>query len=241
MEMFKHFSTTLQFAVVALVTGVLLASCSAKKSAGSGSNVSLHFPSGAQAANAQAIAGKESASAYDFSRVCYAVNITGTAINNSQASTCDIPVGVFAGFAAPGGDLSIEVPRGVGRHLEIFAYMRKTSAEPCPQGVGAFSTIDRSRVARVGSVASFDTQNELVELQVNVTAPPPGENLITEFSLKDSCAPKTIPSVGGSTITNGNATVSGGAYVIHGTISGEVHEAVLSGGNYLMQISRRAQ
>lgn len=204
------------------------------------SKISIRLPGASTGASSSKAESVSASSAYDFSLACYAVNVKGSDIPAlKSAGTCDIPRGIFAGFVAAGGSLTLDVPRGSARSLEIFSFLRDSSTAPCPT-LHDFGSLARNKIARVGRVPSFDTQAAEVELEVTISAPAAGVSVVSQYSLPSSCVVTPPPSQGSAGITIGHTRASGGAFVIEGSISGQSNEAKLSGGQFQIHLSRKA-
>jgi hypothetical protein len=176
--------------------GLLTAGCSAKTSLSTdGSQVSITFPTAAQLSSSHArVQGLTVASGYDFTLACFAVNVTGQNIPSIPSGSCSIATGVFQGFVAPGGSLSITVPSGTARQLDVFSYQRTNSNEPCPTA-GNLRGLDLTKIVRVGEIPSFDALSAVVNLSVDLVDPGTAANLITQYSLPNTCS---ISSVAGA-------------------------------------------
>ena len=186
------------FYAVALL---VVAGCTAKNDRSS--KLVIRLPS------ANDLRGKVSTSSSDFDLACFAVNISGSDIPTTKApTTCDLPTGVFAGLAAPGSELSLSVPRGTRRSLEIFAYFRASATEPCRSAVGGFGTLNRTKIVRVGRVDAFDVLNDEVSVEVSISAPAAGTSIITQYSLPAVCTATAAPTPTGTSfakVTAGSA------------------------------------
>ena len=168
--------------------GLLAAGCSAKTALSTdGSQVSITFPTAAQlSAGHGRVQGLTVASGYDFSLACFAVNVTAKDIPSTTSGTCSVATGVFQGFVAPGGSLSISVPSGTARELDVFSFQRTSSSDPCPTA-GSFRGLDLTKIVRVGEIPSFDALSAVVNLSVDLVDPGTTANLITQYSMPNSC------------------------------------------------------
>ncbi len=244
-----------RFLTVASGLSLSLLGCTAKHASNSSSQVTIQFPSVqdfSQSASSvssssikegmRAIAGmKGSVTPYQFAQACFAINVTAPDIQASTLNTCSVPLGIFQGFVAPGGSLSLTVPQGTGRTLEVFSYLRASTAEPCPTGVANMKGLDVSRLSRVGLIASFDAESANVNLTVNLVDPG-SATLVSQYSMPNTCEPAPPPlSSASAAITSGRATASGGNYTVVGAVSGLKNEVSLQGGKYQIRLSRSAQ
>lgn len=199
------------------------------------STVSIHFPQ----AN-QIVSSKTGAmSGFDWNRVCFIVNVTASDLNKPSQATCDVPIGIFRGSVAPGEGISLEVPKGNSRKLEIFTYMRASSTAECPRLVDGFESLDRTKIVRVGEVSSFDTQVPEVTLEVSLSVPASGASIISQYQLPASCDKRPPPGGGASRIANGHIRQQGGSFKVEGSVSGRSNEVMLNGSNFKMRLSRQ--
>jgi len=200
------------------------------------SQVLLKFPSSTVSGSASEKSESQqsvSALSYNWSQACFLVNITAADLPTRRPSNCDLPMGVFAGTVAPGGSLSINVPRGFQRRLEVYVYNRPSTEPSCPANIESFAALNLSRVVRVGSVASFDTNEANVDVDVTVQAPSAGVTLISQEGLPTSCAGSTSPSLAGrvpaSTGIGAWTRHSGGGVVLDGGFRAENQNVQLQG------------
>ena len=240
----KHYKPVRFFDVAALLgclTVLGLGGCAAKNPSSAGnSRVAIVFPSEAQLNKVSTKSVSAFAQTYDFARACFAVSVTGAGIPFTVSSaTCDVPVGVFQGFVPPGGSVSMEIPNGTARRLEVIAYARATSGEACPTGT-SLKGLNVTRLARVGVIDSFDAlePDVVVEVQLKV----PSQNLAEQNNLPQSCRVNSLtPLLASTAITSGHAVQTGGGFKLVGAVSGLKNEVKLTGGNYRLQMSRRIQ
>jgi hypothetical protein len=220
---------------------VVLGGCAAKKPSGAGnSRVAIAFPTESQLNKVSTKFVSAFAQTYDFARVCFAVSVTGAGIPLAVSNAaCDVPVGVFQGFVAPGGSVSMEIPSGTARRLEVIAFARSSTSEPCPTGP-SLQGLNVMRLAQVGVIDSFDAvePNVVVEVQMKV----PSQNLAEQNNLPLSCRINSLtPLLASSAFTSGRAVQVGGGFKLVGAVSGLKNEIKLTGGNYRLQMSRRVQ
>lgn len=249
----KRYLRTVKFlfwSMTFLTLGAGLTACSggSKSASGGASQLSVSFPTTAQlqslqsrASQAQLTTSSVSAmSTYDFTRACFALNVTGSGITpTGKSGACSIPLGVFQGFVAPGGSTSISIPQGSARTLQVLAYARSSSTDPCPTGLTDVSGLDLSKLSVVGTVASFDALTASVD--VNITLSVPSGNIVSQLAMPATCRPANAPANATAAFVAGRAVQTGGSYKIVATAGGLKNELTLSGGNYKIRLSRRAQ
>ena len=218
---------------------ILALGCQRKPIEEKSSKVSLTFPS-AEQLNVGHKFSSAAAGSYDFSTACFSVNITASDISRTNGGgQCDIPIGVFAGFVAPGKSIIVEVPHGSQRKLELIAYQRNNANEACPVKSN-LSGLTLSRLARVG-LTTFEANDP--EVTVNVTMSAPTTTFATQYSLPTTCQASSIPANtnGSVRLANGNSIQTGTGWTAISTISGSHNEMLLQGGNFKLRMSRRSQ
>ncbi len=244
---------------------VALPACSQKPNASSSSKIALTFPTtqqmmaqnnqqsslqsnqqnnqqNNQQSNQQSNQKMSAFSGYDWSRVCYMINVTANDIPQSSGGSCSLPIGIFRGAIPPGGSVLLEVARGKGRKLEVFTFMRESESAECPSLASGFGTIDPLKIVRVGQVPYFDTEESTMTVRVDLQEPGSGTSLISQYQLPVTCGKSQPPppTSGTARVGTGQVRQAGGTYIVDGTISGQKSETFLSGGSYRVQFSRKA-
>ena len=113
----------------------------------------------------------------DNGQICYAVNVIGGGIEESS-SACGPNKGKFAGTVMAGGSLSLDVPKGTGRTVELYLYMASTG-ESCPQWEFTCSTQQNCRLYKVGSLTNVDMSGDVTNLTINASFPGWDQNVVT--------------------------------------------------------------
>lgn len=211
---------------------LVMSSCSMKQEGPS--RLTIQVPSVSALNSSQKI----SSLSYAWANACFMVSVKGEGIETTTPNACSIETGRFSGSVAPGGVLSIEVPKGAGRSLDLFVFFKSgTGACPTATSLAAFNA---SSTVRVAQVASFDTFASETNLNVTVSLPNSSENLITQYSLPSTCkANSFVPGTGSSAIVAGHAIQSGGSFKAQTTVSGRQSEKALTGGGFVMKLTRR--
>jgi hypothetical protein len=170
------------------ILALAISACQKKNQATS--VVSLTFPSAKSGASQ-----KISTLSVDFSLVCYMANVTGAALIPTKKTSCDVPLGIRTQFQKPETEASLLIPRGNGYTVEIFAYSRASSSEPCPAIVTeSLAGLDLKKIALVGK-STFDVQAAEVAVTVNVADP--ASNILSQYSMPALCSLNSGPGSGG--------------------------------------------
>lgn len=100
-------------------------------------------------------------------QVCYGISIVAADLPESK-NACSGTMGLFGGFVAAGGELSLMVPRGEGRTINLYAFLTEPAAS-CPAWNSAFheNGTNYLKTYRVGSAAGVSTQSDVT---VQITA-----------------------------------------------------------------------
>lgn len=212
----------------------ILAACSPKVE--SGSRVVIKMPDASQLSAASS---KVFASSYSWDRACFAVNVIAPDIPGKRPNQCSVPVGINTGWAMQNGELSLDVPRGSQRNIEVFAHFRNAATDPCPTPDKRLDQLDGSKIVRIGS-ATFDVNEPIVNVAVEVELPAAGVTAVSQYGLSTTCSTRTVASSpGDGRIAPGRAVVSGGGLKIDGVVSASGSQ-VLTGTNGLkIELSRR--
>ena len=217
--------------------------------------MAIHFPDAASSqlkSSSLRKAGSESRVSsqtlgFDWSLVCYMVNVSASDIPTSKVGSCDIPLGVFQGSVPPGGMLSLNVPSGSSRLVDVLVFLRSSSTDACPalDSKSGFSKLSRTRFIRVGQTASVDMTQASVTVVVDISTPADGVNLVTQYGLPNSCKPTAQPQGSfTSRLTSGHGVLSGtsGSMTIKAvsSVGGQQSEAIITGDGITMHLSRQA-
>jgi len=164
-----------------------IVSCQKKKE--DGGLVSLTFPSSSFSAKSS----KVHASAIDFAKVCYFANVTGGSITdrNTNPAQCDVKIGKRSDFKKSGESVELELTRGTGYTLQIFAYQLDSTAQGCPKFDGdSVSKLNLSKLFEVGK-ATFDMN--AAEVAVTIQVDDPGKSVLTQYNMPLACRPANPP------------------------------------------------
>ncbi len=110
-----------------------------------------------------------------------------------------LPSPIFNGFYASGTDISLSVPRGTNRLVQVFLYLPPVGTTTCP--TWNVATTDYTSVYFVGSASGIDTTSDRT---IDITASFPGtsNNLVVQQKLSQSCGGITLPTASVNVSTN---------------------------------------
>ena len=120
-------------------------------------------------------------------KVCYGVNVTAEDINNT-ASTCGPSLGSFQGFVKADSNLTVEVPSGVNRKVELFAYMSTNTDAKCPTWTADCTSSVHCSLYRVASAEAVDMEADEVTVTMEATFPTDlDQNIVATDSTSSLC------------------------------------------------------
>ena len=198
---------------------VMLASCSPKQSGSS--SIKIVLPTSAALNSSKpsnkAFAQNVSSMAFDATKDCFAVNVTGPSIPQ-VANSCAPAVGVFSGFQPGGSTVTLSVPMGSARKVEVFYFQRALATDSCPTDL---SSVTPDKIALLGAVSGIEMNQPEVSVSLHVTAPAATDNLITQNIVSNSCvAAVPTPGAGNQRLVVGShKATSGGGYSIEGQVT----------------------
>jgi hypothetical protein len=206
--------------LIAILVTVILSACSSKNGSGS-SSLTLNLPTAEQLKAAKPLnAQKIAAADLDFAKACFMVSITGEGIVDSAKAKCDVPSGVFAGSAPPGGKLEIDVVKGTKRKIEVFAYFRSSASAPCVKHE-SINQFDPGSVARVGSKIA-DLVQDRENVDIDISLPAAGQTLVSQYGLPAFCASgtTTVLGEGSSRIVSARQSASTTHFKVESVVTG---------------------
>lgn len=164
-------------------------------------------------------------------KACYGVNVTGTGIPTQQGSSCSPVSGVLGGFVEPGGNIEVEVPKGSGRKIELYAYLQGPGENvACPQLVPTLSTAQLQHTYLIGTANDIDANSDVVTVNITASFPGLNTNLAQQLSLPATCAPVIVENPPHSRISNGRQIASSAGYKLIGNIGRPVKSGSATAG-----------
>lgn len=195
-----------------------------------GSRVVLRMPS------ASSLSTRVGALSYDWTRACFAANVTAGDIPSTADASCEVKRGVFAGMVPPNGELSLMVKQGTGRRLELFVFQRSDPNQPCPTLTSGFGSLRRDRIARVGVVESFDVSGNETNVSVTVTAPAAGVSVLTQYGMSTAtCLASSERAYGGRVLAGAGFDTNLNSFKIRQSVSFKEDKPVSSGNGYTLK------
>lgn len=176
----------------------LLTSCQRKGE--ETASIKIQFPT------AQSFGKVGTLSTISAANICYVVNVLGSGITE-QNKSCDVKRGITAGSVAPGSELSITVPSGSNRTVEIYGILRNSPSEPCPAAQTNWP-VPLTRVYFLGKLNNVEVRPPTTTVDITITLPDSSQNLISQLSLPGSCVASTITEKSGRIFASAELSTS---------------------------------
>jgi len=181
-----------------LLCSTILISCQRKGE--ETASIKIQFPT------AQSFGKVGSLSAISAANICYVVNVLGSGITEQNRS-CDVKRGITAGSVAPGSELSVTVPSGTNRTVEIYGILRNSPSEPCPS-VQAGWPVPLTRVYFLGKTSNVEVRPPTTTVDITITLPDTSQNLLAQLSLPGSCVASSIAEKSGRIFAAADLSIS---------------------------------
>lgn len=130
----------------------------------------------------------------ETSEICYGVNITATDLPSKDIS-CGPKLGLTAGFVPSGSEVSLEVPSGDNRNIDLYMYL-PLGGEVCPDTEN--SKIDPSLLFKVSSKTNVSLNASEVVLEMPVEFPGYDHSVFDDMNLPLSCLDNEDPNQPGN-------------------------------------------
>lgn len=129
-------------------------------------------------------------------KVCYAVNVFGPGIDRSPASTCNPQMGVVAGFVESGKEISLSVPQGSDRTIELFAYLLPSgSTVDCPKVGKILTPAILLNTYKVGTAEKITIQGASQTVEMTASYPGDTNYLAATLNMPATCTTASSGSV----------------------------------------------
>jgi len=130
------------------------------------------------------------------SSVCYAVNVVASDIPGILRHQCSPHLGVFAGFIAEAETLSVEVPFGKDREVQLYAFLPKPGS-PCIgiNGKEGGPKIDPQSVFLVGKLTNQIFDKAEITLPMPVNFPGTDHSIFADLRMGSSCLNTSPPVI----------------------------------------------
>ncbi len=160
--MLSHFA----FGVTLLSLG---AGCSRSSNSGGTSAIRIETPRPGSVAEKTMVRALSTFPTSYNGTMCYAVNVVGGDLP-TQASACGPTKGVASGLVAAGDTISLSVPRGTGRTVELYLYLAPAGGS-CPTWSFDCTTEKNCSLYTVGSASNVDTSLDSTSVTIYAQFP----------------------------------------------------------------------
>lgn len=119
------------------------------------------------------------------SEVCYGVNVIASdlPVRNDR---CAPKLGVFAGFISEAKELSVEVPFGKDREVQLYAYLPKAGST-CLDATQSNNGLDPKSIYLVGKLSNILFDQPEMTLAMPVSFPGVARSIYSELNMDSSC------------------------------------------------------
>lgn len=146
-------------------------------------------------------------------KVCYGVNIFGPGIDQAPATTCNPAMGIVAGFVESGKEISLSVPQGSSRTIELFAYLLSGPSGDCPTVGKVLTPAMLLNTYKVASAEDITVQGASQTVEMTASYPGDANYLAATLNMPATCT----TAVSGPASGHANFHVSAGAQEATGT------------------------
>lgn len=126
----------------------------------------------------------------EATEICYGVNVTAQDIP-SRSLSCGPTLGLTAGFVPSGSEVSLDVPSGENRNVDLYMYLPKTG-QGCPSTES--SKIDTTNLFKVSSKSNVALNSTEVILEMPVAFPGYDHSVFDDMNLPSSCMEGQTPN-----------------------------------------------
>jgi hypothetical protein len=209
--------------------------CSREKKSSS-STITIRVPQSANSHNKTGGVGAMSSLPTDR-KVCYGVVVNGPGMNQPRGNQCTPAASVRAGFVEAGSTVEVMVDKGVGRTVELYAYLLSAgdTTGPCP---GFGDSMPPTKVAStylIGTAPNVDTMGDETRVDIEVSFPGLTNNYAVERGLASVCTSSSVSGGGGPSVGQMSAgyqrAVAGSGEKIIGRVGAAMPNTVLTAGD----------
>lgn len=116
-------------------------------------------------------------------KICYGVNVVGEGIQ-SKSDACSPVLGTHVGFLEEGQTVVLEVAKGRGRKVEVYAYV-DVAGSACPSIAGDVG-LNRQKIYLVATENNVNTESD-VTLKMTAAYPGDGDHIAATLSMPQVC------------------------------------------------------
>jgi len=140
-------------------------------------------------------------------KACYGVIVNGSGIAVATANSCSLTSGIVAGFAEPGAQLAVEVPKGPSRTIDLYAFLQDVGQDlPCSTFSASLSATQLLKTYKIGSATNINMFDNEVVVEITASFPGLSQNIAVQNSMSVSCT-----NIAGGSVAKPPFHVSAGA------------------------------
>lgn len=149
-------------------------------------------------------------------KVCYGINVTGPGIIINAPNSCSIKSGLLVGFVEPGSTVSVNVPKGSSRKVELFAYLQAVGTNlPCPLLGPALPADLLGSTYLVGVAEGIELSDQEVVVTITASFPGMAQNIAQTFAMPSTCASNSTKISGASVASAAGVAIGTGMKLMY--------------------------
>lgn len=164
---------------------------------------------------------------------CYLVNIVGEGLT-STPSKCYPNAGVRSGFMPPLSTLTLDVPKGSQRRVELYGYIPKTN-ETCASSGLDLQSVPLNRLFRLGLNENVEMNADEVVVRIEVVYPGITQHVGVQTRQPAECYSHLPPIDLSSTPLVVSDVIKGGRFQIVSEISSEGSQQTQTGSRFRIE------
>ncbi|NCN40852.1 hypothetical protein GW916_06330 [bacterium] len=171
---------------------------------------------------------------------CFGVSVSGPGISAPSANSCSPTMGRIGGFVKLGDPLSVNVPKGKDRKLDLYVFLQEEGVnQACPQMSGSLSATQLLNTYKVATKEGVDTTAPETTVTITIAFPGLENHIASQMNLPDSCIDTSLPSVSNPyrfDVSSDVRTASGGGIFLKGRVGSTIQDKILTGSNIKLYV-----
>lgn len=160
---------------------------------------------------------------------CYLVNIVGDGLS-SQPNKCYPVAGIRSRFQPPLSHLTLDVPKGSHRSVELYGYIPRTN-ENCGDSGLDLQTVPVNRLFRLAVKNDIDMNADEVSVKLEVVHPGLANHFAVQTEQPTECY-TNLPPISGSDVVVVNDSMTGQYFTLKGRVSLDSQSQIQNGSHF---------
>ena len=199
-------------------------------------SVTVHIPNAAEFKASGKLTSQSVTVNYD--QLCFFVNAKGSGIASTSKGSCDIDRGVMGGGVPPGSDITMDIPGGDNRTIEVYGYLRNSASDACPPlPVDGWGAMPLTKIYFLGQTPAVTIAPPLTQVSVTIALPDSTQNLVVQNSWPVTCSGGALPGATkhAGRLQVGAAALSSTHYKLSARIADHNEGQILTSSHYRIQ------